>query len=297
MDASAESRCVSGCSSMRDTMQVKVSKSNAIERLSALRDAVEGLRVLDASSPGFLRWYEDVKGTFKYVFGQKSDEMESLLAIWHTPMVRNTGTSEDARIENERNRLEAFQKGLVKYAALIASQIHQVSAFWPDDEVLTRRETVGEGGGPVDSKQVFVVHGRDQGALAEVKQVLSQLGLEPVVLQDLHNKGRTIIEKFEDHAQVGFAVVVCTPDDAGKLADGDTQPQPRVRQNVIFELGYFLGKLGRAKVCTLIKGVVEVPSDYYGVVYVEMDDKRAWRFELIRELKEAQFDVDANDLV
>ena len=278
-------------------MQVKVSKSTALERLSALRDAVEGLRGLDASSPGFLRWYEDVKGTFKYVFGQKSDEMESLLAIWHTPMVRNTGTSEDARIENERNRLEAFQKGLVKYAALIASQIHQVSAFWPEDEVSTRRETVGEGAGPVDSKQVFVVHGRDQGTLAEVLQVLSQLGLDPVVLQDLPNQGRTIIEKFEDYAKVGFAVVICTPDDEGKLAHGDTEPQPRVRQNVLLEWGYFLRELGRDRVCALIKGEVEVPSDYSGVLYVDMDAAGAWKLRLASELNHAQYDIDANNLL
>ena len=278
-------------------MHVKVSKSKAIERLSALRDAVDGLRGLDASSPGFLRWYEDVKGTFKYVFGQKSDEMESLLAIWHTPMVRNTGTSADARIENERNRLEAFQNGLVKYAALIASQIHQVSAFWPEDEVSTRRETVGEGAGPVDSKQVFVVHGRDHGTLAEVKQVLSQLGLEPVILQDLPNQGRTIIEKFEDYAQVGFAVVICTPDDEGKLAQGGREPQPRVRQNVVFEWGYFIGKLRREKVCALIKGGVEIHSDYDGVLYVEMGDNESWKVQLARELKGAGYDVDANKLL
>ncbi len=278
-------------------MQVNVSKSTALERLSALRDAIEGLRGLDVGSPEFMKWYEDAKGAFKYVFGQESDEMKSLLGIWHTPMVHNMGTSEGARLENERNRRDAFQKGLGKYAALIASQIDQIAIYWTDDDALTRRGTVREDGGPVDSNQVFVVHGRDRGALAEVKQVLSQLGLEPVVLQDLPNQGRTIIEKFEDYAQVGFAVVICTPDDEGKLAQGDREPQPRVRQNVVFEWGYFIGELGRARVCALIKGEVEIPSDYAGVLYVEMDGNGAWKLRLARELKQAQYAVDANKLL
>ena len=278
-------------------MQVKVSKSKAIERLSALRDAIEGLRGLDVGSPEFMKWYEDAKGAFKYVFGQESDEMKSLLGIWHTPMVHNMGTSEGARLENERNRRDAFQKGLGKYAALIASQIDQIAIFWTDDDALTRRGTVREDGGPVDSNQVFVVHGRDHGTLAEVKHVLSQLGLEPVVLQDLPNQGRTIIEKFEDYAKVGFAVVICTPDDEGKPVAEDAALIPRVRQNVLLEWGYFLGKLGRDRVCALIKGEVEVPSDYSGVLYVEMDTGGAWKLRLAGELNQAQYDIDANDLL
>ena len=273
-------------------MQVKVSKSKAIERLSARRDAVDGLRGLDADSPEFLKWYEDVKGAFKYVFGQESDEMESLLVIEFRSHFA-------ASIDEVNRRLarDAYMSGLDEAYALIASLIDQIEDYWDDDAASTQHGIVDEKVKAIDSKRVFVVHGRDHSTLAEVKQVLSQLGLEPVILQDLPNQGRTIIEKFEDHAQVGFAVVICTPDDEGKLAQGDREPQPRVRQNVVFEWGYFIGKLGRDRVCALIKGGVEIHSDYDGVLYVEMDDKRAWRFELIRELKKARYAVDANVLV
>lgn len=273
-------------------MHVKVSKSKAIERLSALRDAIEGLRDLDADSPEFMKWSNDVIGALKYVFSAESDEMSSWLEIeFESPIAE-----QDPAVSRQKDH-EAYQRGLDKALALTSSLIDQINDYWDEDAGSTRHGTVNEKVEAIDSKRVFVVHGRDQGALAEVKGVLSQLGLEPVVLQGLPNQGRTIIEKFEDYAQVGFAVIVCTPDDDGKLAAADPEPNPRMRQNVVFEWGYFIGKLGRDRVCALIKGELEIPSDYSGVAYVEMDDKMAWRFELIRELKEAQFAVDANDLV
>lgn len=111
------------------------------------------------------------------------------------------------------------------------------------------------------------------------------------------NLGRTIIEKFEDHAQVGFAVALLTPDDVGSLKGEGTNPNPRARQNVIFEFGYFIGKLGRKRVCALVKGAVEKPSDYDGVLYIPLDDSDGWKMRLIKELKSVGFEVDANKAI
>ncbi len=269
-------------------MQIKVSKSTALERLSALRDAIEGLRGLDVGSPEFMKWYEDAKGAFKYVFDGRPEEFRDFGRIqFSSPGSRR-------RLPKVR---KAYSEGLDRSSALIASKIDQIVAFWPDDEGSSQHDTVEEGGGADYTNQIFVVHGRDRGALAEVKQVLIQLGLEPVVLQDQPNQGRTIIEKFEDYAQVGFAVVICTPDDEGKHVAEDAAPIPRVRQNVLLEWGYFLGKLGRESVCALIKGEVEIPSDYAGVLYVEMDGNGDWKSRLARELNQAQYAVDANNLL
>ena len=267
-------------------MQIKVSKSTALKQLTALRDAIEGLRDLDADSLKFLKWREDASGAFNHVFGPGTDYGESFSYI-------DFGPNWIASPDHDRY---VYLEGLNEAYALIASLIEQIEVYC-DDPGSTQRGPVDEKAVAVDSKQVFVVHGRDQGALAEVKQVLSQLGLEPVVLQDQPNQGRTIIEKFEDYAQVGFAVVVCTPDDQGKLAQGDAEPQLRVRQNVVFEWGYFIGKLGRDRVCALIKGGVEIHSDYDGVLYVEIGDNESWKVQLARELKGAGHDVDANKLL
>lgn len=144
------------------------------------------------------------------------------------------------------------------------------------------------------TSKVFVVHGHNHGMKEAVARFLERLGLDPVVLHEKPNAGRTIIEKFSEYADVQFAVVLLTADDEGKSRGSETPPSLRARQNVLLELGYFLGKLGRARVCALYDAGVEIPSDYQGVLFVELDKSDRWRFDLVRELRGAGFDVDAN---
>lgn len=144
------------------------------------------------------------------------------------------------------------------------------------------------------SRRVFVVHGHDEAALQGLARFLEKLGLEAIVLKEQPDQGRTIIEKFEASADdVGFAVVLLTPDDLGGSVKSEI-PDARARQNVIFELGFFAGKLGRGRVCLLRKGHVEIPSDLYGVIYTDMDSGDGWQTKLVRELKAAKLDFDAN---
>jgi predicted nucleotide-binding protein len=146
-------------------------------------------------------------------------------------------------------------------------------------------------------KQIFVVHGHDEGAKESTSRFIEKLGLGALILHEQPNRGRTIIEKFEDYSNVGFAVVLLTPDDMGvakELADRPDKWKPRARQDVIFELGFFSGKLGRSKVCVLYKEGVDIPSDYLGVVYVPIDSGGAWRLKLAREMKSAGIDIDLN---
>jgi hypothetical protein len=143
------------------------------------------------------------------------------------------------------------------------------------------------------SRKVFVVHGHDEEIKQSVARFLEKLDLEPIILHEQPNKGQTIIEKFEANSDVGFAVVLLAPDDEGKSAIGKDL-KPRTRQNVILELGYFIGRLGRAKVCALYKDNVELPSDIHGVTYVSYDKVGAWRLELAREIKFAGLSVDMN---
>jgi predicted nucleotide-binding protein len=145
-------------------------------------------------------------------------------------------------------------------------------------------------GGPT----VFVVHGHDIAARLEVVQMLAQLGLQSLVLKDLENEGLTIIEKFEKHSNVQYAIVLMTPDDVAYGEQAVHAGRPRARQNVIFEFGYFVAKLGRENVCVLAKGDVEVLSDYGGVQNVVMDSPGAWRLSLGREMKRAGLPVDLN---
>jgi len=142
----------------------------------------------------------------------------------------------------------------------------------------------------------FMVHGHDEAAKHEVARFIEQLGLRPIILHEKPDRVRTIIEKVEQHSDVGFAVVLLTPDDIGYPKDKPSEAKSRACQNVVLELGYFIGLLGRARVCALLKSDIEIPNDFAGVLYKPMDAKGAWRFELAREIKAAGIDVDLNKL-
>ena len=174
--------------------------------------------------------------------------------------------------------------------------IEEIEEYWEEEnEAQISSHSPSQENDAIGSNRVFIVHGRDDGSREAVARFLERLKLEPVILNEEASRGKTIIEKFEHHADVGFAVVLLTPDDEGALRGEDGSPGLRARQNVIFELGFFIARLGRERVCALTKGGnVEVPSDYAGVVYIPLDDQGAWKIGLVKELKAAGFDVDAN---
>jgi predicted nucleotide-binding protein len=150
---------------------------------------------------------------------------------------------------------------------------------------------------PEGRPAVFVVHGRDLAAVDRVVRLLHELDLHPVVLKEQPNKGRTIIEKFEAYAEVRFAVVLLTGDDVGSLAGAAMgELRPRARQNVILELGFFVGRLGRDKVAALEQPGLERPSDIDGVLYIALDAGDTWRLQLAKEFKAAGLPVDLNRL-
>jgi len=142
------------------------------------------------------------------------------------------------------------------------------------------------------NRKIFVVHGHDVASRELVTGFLSALGFSPIVLHKQANLGRTIIEKFESESDVGFAVVLLTPDDVGGQVSG--LQSPRARQNVLLELGYFIGKLGRSRVAALKGEGVEVPSDILGIVWIPLDEKESWKLPLARELRACGYDVDMN---
>jgi predicted nucleotide-binding protein with TIR-like domain len=143
---------------------------------------------------------------------------------------------------------------------------------------------------------IFIVHGKEAGGFREeaAQFINDQPGLSAIILAEQANEGRTIIEKFEAKALgVGYAVVLLTPEDTayGHIEEAPARPN-RARQNVILELGYFMGSLGRPRVAALIQEGVEVPSDIHGILYIPLDEGGAWKTLLARELRAAGYEVN-----
>ena len=176
------------------------------------------------------------------------------------------------------------------------------------DEIETFPEAVKTNNEPdrsldVSNEKVFIIHGHDRLMKAEVLGLMQTLGLTPVVLRDQPKRGRTIIEAIDHYSDVSSAIVLLSPDDIGySRSDQPYDAKPRARQNVLFELGFFLGRLGRANVMVVHNKEpdFEMPSDYDGVIFIPYDPEDevgAWKIDVIRELQDIGFEVDANDIL
>ena len=264
-------------------------KSKAIERLRRILNEVPGLKRLPSHSPEFKKWYRNAQVAITNTFGSESNHGADFNKIDYSLMIFTSDTP-DSEFQ------AAYVRGLESAASVLESMIEEIEEYWEEDEQSSKSSNSGVKT-QKSTNEVFVIHGRDEGAKQTVARFLERLSLKPVILHEQPNEGRTIIEKFEDHAHVGFAVVLLTPDDVGSLKEEKTNLKSRARQNVIFEFGYFIGKLGRKRVCALVKGDVEKPSDYDGVLYIPLDDSDGWKMRLIRELKTAGFEVDANKAI
>lgn len=147
-----------------------------------------------------------------------------------------------------------------------------------------------------DFSKVFIVHGHDELAKIEVARFIEKLGFEAIILSEQANEGKTIIEKIEEYSDVDFGIVLYTPCDVGSEKDTNDF-KPRARQNVVFEHGYLIGKLGREKVHALKKDNVETPNDISGIVYTEMDSGKAWQIAIAKEMKKVGYDIDFNKIM
>lgn len=234
-----------------------------------------------------------IDGTLTSVFGHNTVEYRRYARatkLDHGPVVMRF---EGGPLDNSSEARQYVTEGKAE-----AIQILQSAIRWLEDEIGDAEEAapgdMPHSAAPL-SQKIFIVHGHDESARQTVARFIERIGFEAIILSEQANQGRTVIEKIEAHADVGFAVVLLTPDDlGGKTADS---LRPRPRQNVLLELGFFIARLGRARVCTLAKGDLEVPTDFAGVVWETLDDAGAWRQALARELKAANYQVDWNKVM
>jgi predicted nucleotide-binding protein len=251
-----------------------------IDKQIAKAKALLDHRPLDGDE--YSSWELVTRNILEKAFGRNSPNISSVMDEGKYGMFPANASAQwwenhqATSLQTQKRSLEGLRELLETELQLSGGQIATVSS------------------GPKGHK-IFLVHGHDDRALHETARFLEKLHQEVIILREQPNKGRTLIEKFEDYSDVGFAIVLLTPDDKGGPKNAAVaELRPRARQNVVFELGYFIGRLGRNRVCALYLEGVEIPSDYSGVLYTKLDSSGAWRLEIAKELKAAGLPVDMN---
>jgi predicted nucleotide-binding protein len=260
-----------------------------------LRQVERGKALLTSSSlseSDFNSWSTVSERCIVRIFGDESDRHYSFLT---SGAVSTFSASSPFDRDGSRSEANELRRQLKDRISNLESSIEALKL---DVEIAAALTPATTGVKPpltgADSS-IFLVHGHDHAALQGVARFIEHLGLAPIILHEQPNRGRTVFEKFIDHSHVGFAIVLLTPDDIGRsIKETPEEERLRARQNVILELGYFLGKIGRERVCPLYVPEVEIPSDYLGVAYTSLDGTGEWKFTLARELKAAGFAIDLN---
>jgi predicted nucleotide-binding protein len=244
--------------------------------MSALDLIAEGQRFLDSDlygPPAFNKWRSSVLKWLEETLPE-ADELQSARLIPRADKAKNYHSGRGLKANDRQNVTR-----LLKLLVSVSSQ----------DKSKSVTKKVSE------NRRVFVVHGHHDELKISVARFLERLGLKPIILHEEADRGRTIIDKFIQSADVGFAVVLLTADDVGGRADeGPEDYQPRARQNVILELGYFMGRLRPDQIVAIYQTGVEIPSDYLGKLFVPFDDEGAWKFHLARENRASGISIDMN---
>lgn len=271
-----------------------LSKSKAIKKINEQAAVVESLVKVRRDSSEFKKWKRDTEIAIDNIFGHESRHIKDFQNIKYSMVFFSSATPES----EFQNR---YIKGLENAKAVLVSMAEEIDEYWDNESealIKVKKEESYESisAAPVSNK-IFIIHGHDSAMKESVARFIMKVGLDPIILHEQPNQGKTIIEKFEVYSDVQYAIALLTPDDTGSSIKDPDSIMCRARQNVIFEFGYFMGKLGRKNVVGLIKEEVEIPSDYSGVVYIPIDESGAWKFLLVKELKHAGFDIDANKAV
>lgn len=221
---------------------------------------------ITASNPDFIAWNNSLIRFLEQTYGKNSTTTNNFVNRTYSLSAFAIGTP-------EKNFVEAFKSDM----AITTKELEKLL-----EETLEEDADKVENKHNVSSKKVFIVHGRDDAKKYEISGFLYEQGLEPIILHEQVNNGQTIIEKIEKNSDVACAIILLTPDDEGRLRDSDSSLKTRARQNVIFEAGFFMGKLGRNRTI-MLSGVEEKMSDIDGIVYIDINN---YKSALLKELKE-----------
>ena len=225
--------------------------------------------------------YHQPRTTIPYVAGPQYEKWKNDIYTFTERYLKSHPLYED--IMNSKGKISEYSKLMGYLQSLV-----------DDEEFWEETEETNKGATQVNNK-VFIVHGHDNEAKQELARTLEHGGFDAIILHEQPDSGRTIIEKIERFAGVCYAVVLYTECDLGRDKNVPVEKERfRARQNVVFEHGYLISRLGRDHVTALVKGDIETPGDISGVVYTEMDKAGAWKMQLARNMQDVGLDIDMN---
>lgn len=209
----------------------------------------------------------------------------------------NSNLSQDEKGELTTNVAKELIKINLSYRERIKEALENIGWIFIQDQLRPKHKSSlsiqpGSQQEIMELRKIFIIHGHDEGLKREVQLLISRAGVDDVVLHERPDKGRTLIDKLIEEGQgAAYVIALLSPDD--KVLDGTS----RARQNVILEIGYFLGKLGKSKIRLLKKGDIEIPSDLQGILYTEVDRDGAWRMKLLKEMKSEGIHIDLDKVL
>ena len=277
---------------------------NDYERLKEFYDEADKLigSKVTAGDQRFKDWELKVSRYLSHRYGIQSVEMEEF---------RKTEFEDVFDFDNAEKKIETCRKGLEATKRTFKIYLKEISKEMLENAQKSMRQQLREmqkerykDGMLMNAsqevsmkkakeyKKVFIVHGHDNGLKQEVARLVEKQGLEAIILSEQANRGKTIIEKFEEYSDVGAAICLFTGDDYGRTRDAE-EDKLRARQNVVFEAGFFMGKLGRENVVLIANPDIEIPSDLKGFVYT---NEKSWQIDALKELKAIGYAIDLNKL-
>ncbi len=249
------------------------------ERFKKIYDDIDVLieHRVRTSSQEFISWKTRAERFLRTHYGENSKEVVNFGNTHFSLMIYTFN-------ETESDYIEACKSGLVESKAVFEVYLEELK----ENDVTPDNEATQDNS--ISKSKVFVVHGHDEALKQEVARIVEKQGLEAIILSEQANQGKTIIEKIEENADVGAAICLFTGDDCGKVKDANSE-NLRARQNVVFEAGYFMGKLGRKNIILIASPDIEIPSDLQGVVYT---NEKSWQIDVLKELKAIGYAIDFN---
>lgn len=252
------------------------------QKLKEIIDEIDDLiaQKVKSSDPNFQAWKTDAERFISNKYGIDSIEYENFSkTLFHPSVYIPSASLQYELIEVCKRGLEITKATFLKYLPEFEAE------NLPQHKVSTQQKST--------YSKVFIVHGHDGELKESVARILEKLGISAIILSEQPNQGNTIIEKFEKYSDVSGAICLFTADDLGRKK-ADASDLPRARQNVVFETGFFMGKLGRDHIVILANSGVEIPSDLSGVVHT---DTTGWELSLGKELKAMGYKIDFNKLI